>query len=196
MQFMMETFFWERNMQEQTSIQYELDEHNIITDVSAAWDQFALENDGYHVMEKHVKGQSLFSFVKGESTKMMIDLLLNKARLLKKTVTHKYRCDSPDCKRYMEMDIVPVYEGKLVLRHRTLRTEKLNNKIAFEFNPQKAHEHKKPMIRCSVCNRIYIKDQWLEPDQAMAKKWLPVAASLPVIYGICNECRENIRAIG
>lgn len=166
---------------------YRVDSSDHITSVGGAWDQFARDNDGARLLAQHVIGTRLLTHVHGEASRSFVWTLLDAARKLEKQVARGYRCDSPSCRRHMEMRISPEAGGSLVVEHRLLRIEPLNSEIRFVAAPAGGRS----MIgRCSMCNRLRLSGEWREVDQPEVAALAAGGDQIAVIYGVCPDCRE------
>jgi hypothetical protein len=167
---------------------YELDRQDRICRISGPWDDFAEANGtkaGAETVSPFVQsviGRPLHAFIRDDPTRMFLLAVLTSVRKLQRSRTVAYRCDAPDLKRFMQMDVEPLPEGGLRLTHRLLRTELLVP--PFTFRPAVAAD---PVTgrRCSLCNRVEVHGAWVEPDQAAARS-LPQPHA--VRYGLCPVC--------
>lgn len=170
---------------------YWLDEDNRIEQVSGpTWDRFAAENRGDALLGERVLGRSLMDFIAGDTTRMWVHAVISYARLLGKAVSREYRCDSPDERRYMRMDIEPLGDGRLRVDHWLLRTESVPAPIDF----QTATEAERAAFhRCSICNRVRIRGFWVEAHPAVFEHLGTEDATLPVVYAVCDDCQQALR---
>lgn len=158
---------------------YWLDAADRILRVSPGWDVFARANGGEALLGEAVLGQPLRRFVSGDPTRMWLDAVLSLARLKGAAVERAYRCDCPDMKRFMRMQVVPEPGGVLRLEHRILSVEP---REPVHFVPWRGGQGR-PVARCSLCCRIQQDGQWTEAA--------PCSEAYPVIYTVCPECRES-----
>ena len=169
-------------------VSYTLDRANRIVGVGGSWDNFALENDASNLLEPHVLGREIIDFVVGDTTRIFLFTMLDSSRVLEKPITRPYRCDSPQYRRFMEMTLEPRPQGVIELRHRLLRVEAVDYPIKFTAVPGNAP--KGLIKRCSMCNQIKIKGDWLESSEAISKGLLAKADQCQVIYGVCENCQR------
>ncbi len=166
------------------TVVYWVDDHDVVTDVSGDWDGFARENDGGAVLRDLVLGRTLWSFIEGDATRMLLSTLLGAVRTHGKTLVRRYRCDSPTHRRHMEMRLSR--DGDRVrLEHRILREERMTPGVRF-------HYRRGPdaLVRCSMCNRVKLDAEWREASDAAAEGRLPTEAA--VVYSVCARCRTDI----
>lgn len=165
---------------------YCLDREQRITSVSGPWDQFARENGGPDVLAGRVCGRSIWDFVNGDATRMWLNALFQLAFVRNEMVERPYRCDSPDFKRFMRMQIFPETGGVLRVEHELLSLEKRIRPVYI------CHEStiKAPIIhlRCSICGRVKIGGVWEEPGQRHCKS----SGSIVVAYSVCDDCMQPL----
>lgn len=166
-------------------VAYWIDQKAIIRRVNASWNSAALLHEAPEIQEGMIVGQPLFRFISGDSTRMFMEALIQAARIRKQPVRQLYRCDSPSERREMEMLILPEPSGLLRLIHRTIRITPSQRQLRFSTQgPVTARVH-----RCSMCNRLGIRAQWWEPDEAP----LDIdAGTLPVLYRVCPDCQQAL----
>jgi hypothetical protein len=170
-------------------LSYTLDETNAIIAVTGNWDRFAAENGGDDLLSMKIIGQRLDRFIAGDVTRMFVRTMLMSARTLKRNIQRTYRCDSPQIKRFMEMTIVPLGDGVLEVCHRHIRSEPYRYAVAF--TPAAAGTTTGLIKRCSVCNRVRLRQSWRDADDALLSESPPAAGAttqLTVIYGVCPDC--------
>gem|GEM_PF-779485 len=172
---------------EETNVVFVLDKDNNILEVNETWDTFAQENDGQGLTRPEVVNRNLFDFIHGDSTRMFVQVLLDYARILQNTLERDYRCDSDHLKRYMKMVIKPQPDGKIQLENVTVRVEKMVRRVPFRPASPGQHSH----LRCSMCNNLKIRDQWMDPEEALR---LGEVDSLdnPVTYTVCPSCYSSL----
>lgn len=168
---------------------YRLDVTDRIVEVGGAWNEFALANNGTAIVKERVLGSSVFSHVSGDVSVMFLRTLLASARILNRPSTRAYRCDSPACKRFMEMTVIPEGDGSLMLEHRQVRTEVLPQPFVFTASQARSCR----VIRCSMCNRLKTSGAWREPEFAHAEGSVSGTHGNPVIYGVCPTCLDSVR---
>jgi len=166
-------------------LRYTLDANDAIVAVAGDWDLFALANGGEAILAARIVGRRLDDFITGDVTRMFVRTMLMSARTLKREVQRPYRCDSPQMKRLMQMTITPRGSDWLDVCHCQLH--------------QEPWQRPQPIIaaasactgtfikRCSMCNRIRVRQEWGEVDEA-----LPMAARLNVVYGVCPDCLQGV----
>jgi hypothetical protein len=175
-------------------ISYWIDRDNRLVDVGGDWDAFALENETPAVLRDAVLGRSLLDFVAGTETRHLHEVLLERARSSIPLQRMPFRCDSPDLRRFMEMDIASP-DGEVVeYRCRLLRAEP--RALPRAANAGIANE--RTMHMCSWCKKVHLtRDLWVEVEEAVARFGLLEDDVPPqVTHGICNTCLEKLYGEG
>lgn len=164
---------------------------NIIIDVNQAWDCFAQENDSPAATRNGVSGKSIFDLVSGKITKQYWRVMLERAWLSAQPLSMDYRCDSPDTKRWMRMELCRMEDGNMRIIHTLLASEKRLPKIHFRLAQQRSRD---THVCCSMCNRIKAGEQWCEAESLFPseRKIGGEAKFLPVIYGLCADCGKAV----
>lgn len=168
-----------------------LDANDRIVEVGGQWDAFALENEAPHLAGRAVIGTSLMDHIIGTETRMFLQALLQRARLLQRPKVVPYRCDSATLKRFMCMEIRPSIDGTLRIEHRQLYTEPYAVPLRLA-----SADNRSLLPRCSMCNRLRIGTQWMDPG--IAGTSLPSSAErrLPVHECMCPDCRRLGQLVG
>lgn len=167
------------------TVSLKLDAHGVITAVGGAWTAFAEENGGGGTCgEGSVVGRRLLDFVKGDATRMWLEVMLQHARISGRPLERPYRCDSPGEKRYMLMRVLPRAEG-FDIEHEVVRTETMRQPVQLVFErvePARARR------RCSLCNRIETEGAWYEPDDLDGAGRQRFPGPQPVVHVLCPVC--------
>lgn len=169
------------------SLFYRLDKGDRITEIGGSWDRMAQENGGDHLCGQAVLGFPLYDYISGDVSKMFVRTVIDGVRVLGRTRTVPYRCDSPGLRRYMEMSVAFEPGGGVLLEHRQLRTESTGRRFDFQVGVQPL---RKMVIRCSHCNRLKVEGVW---DEAESQLPAERASMVPVIYGVCPQCMDLVR---
>ncbi|MBI2400228.1 MAG: hypothetical protein HYV23_04115 [Deltaproteobacteria bacterium] len=168
-----------------------VDADGYITAVNDEWVEFARENGAPELAREALVGRAIWVFIEGMETRHISRLLLDKARRCGKGLTIPYRCDSPDLKRFMEMEIVPLENGTVEFRSRLLKVEKREPVRLLDPQAGRGNEF---LTICSWCRRARIASVWLELDEVVKKLDLFSSASLPQLtHGVFEDCSQVVR---
>lgn len=161
---------------------YFLNDHDNIVSVDGSWDKFAKDNGGESVQSGDICGSSIWSFIKGDATRMWLEVIFQYVRLHGTSVERLYRCDSPELKRYMRMRIVPEENGTLRVEHEILDTEERAVPVYMQYGTTAS---KNTRQRCSICGRVNI-DGWKE----LTDKEAEALGNILVTYTVCEDCKQ------
>ena len=94
-------------MSEQSRYEYRIDAANTITHVSSAWEEFAQQNDAPELTAAAVYGRPILDFITGPVVRHLYQDLFDRVRQYHRHITVPFRCDGPDVRRFMRLDISP-----------------------------------------------------------------------------------------
>lgn len=161
-----------------------------ISGVNDEWVDFAAENGAPELTKEAVAGRPIWDFMEGKETRHISRLILDKVRKTGRTITLPYRCDSPDFKRYLEMEISRGEDEQVVFRSRVLRLEKREHAGLLD---AQAVRSEKMLTICSWCRRVRTPEGWAEVDDAVRTLGLFSMDTLPQItHGMCEDCSNLV----
>ena len=173
-----------------TRTTYKVGKAKQIIEVGGEWDEFAKENEGERALSRVVIGRSIWDFVTGAPTRMWLEALFQLAELRNEPVERIYRCDSPQLKRMMSMRISPEEEKVLRVENELLSVEPLEKKVVIR------HHSRIPgtdiRMRCSICGKVKVSDQWLEPADLVEQN----PDGIIVAYTVCEPCKQALPKSG
>lgn len=166
---------------------YRVDPEDSIVFANANWYDFACENGEAALIPGVVVGSPLWSFICNSETRHLYEILLKKIRNTGRSVKVPYRCDSPDCRRFMELRIARLANQEVEFRSRILRLELRVPVRLLEGNVERTEEL---LIMCSWCKKVAVPDKgWVEVEEAVNVLRLFDKPRLPRIsHGICDPC--------
>jgi hypothetical protein len=182
-------------MPDDHDLSYRLDNQDRIIEVGGDWDRIARENDGGEVVAERVLGTTLYTHVSDGPGRMFVWTMLDSVRKLFRPSTKLYRCDSPDCKRQMEMTILPQSGGGLLVQHRTIKIEPLAPRVRYVGQAWQRSSGLRGglVLRCSMCVKLKIDGVWYEPEVAIRAGLIEPGGIAKVAYGVCEHCSEVAR---
>lgn len=163
-----------------------------ITEVGGSWDRFARENGALEVVRENVLGTKLLRHISGSAQKMWMEAVIMAvrnqmmvARMSRSNPvspnnaeTRRYRCDSEEARRLMEMTVYPISNDRLRAEHVLLKEERMPNRVFIA----PAIDSEIARRRCGVCNRVELDAEWLDPFT------LGRDSLHEVTYDICHQC--------
>lgn len=159
--------------------------------MNEAWDRFAAANAGRSVTSDRILQRSLWDYITDETTRELYRQILKQIRE-GRTVRFTLRCDSPDCRRLLQMDVGRGAGNTVEFRTRTL-SEESRDPIDLPTAQQGASGE---LIRtCGWCKKLFVDGAWLEIEPALQSLELFERSALPKLtHGICEPCYERIQS--
>jgi hypothetical protein len=170
---------------------HRIDRDGRIRFVNDAWLSFAAENR-WGESAREVLGSPLMAHISDAQTRHIYDLLLERVHEKGRDIRFHYRCDSPDCRRFMEMWIHHDRAlDQIVFRSRVLRLE-TREPVAL-LDSGLAERSGDVLMVCSWCKAVEAGHVWVEVEQAVERLDLFAPEALPPIsHGICPDCSERM----
>jgi hypothetical protein len=162
--------------------------------VNDAWLAFAAEN-GWRISAKEVVGSDLMEHITDLETRHIYGLLIDRAWRQGRRARFNYRCDSPDCRRFMEMRINHDSTlDQVVFRSRVLHMER--RAPVDLMNPLHDTRSDEILRVCGWCKAVRVEDAWLEVELAVEKLGILSEQVLPQIsHGICPGCSKRMASV-
>jgi hypothetical protein len=168
---------------------HRVDAGDRIVSADENWVAFAAENGLPSLTAEAVRGKVLWDFISERTTREFYVILAQKARKSGKMISVPFRCDGPECRRFMRMVILPVRDDGLEFRSVLVREEA--RRRAALFDPQAPRSDELIPV-CAWCKKVKAWD-WMEVEQAVEELRLFEETRLPAItHGICPECRAAL----
>ncbi|MGB5832096.1 MAG: hypothetical protein WBG92_08910 [Thiohalocapsa sp.] len=179
---------------DQRSFIHRTDADGKICYVNAAWLAFAAEN-GWGAGTSQALGSELMASITDLQTRHIYGLLMNRVRESGRPVRFSFRCDSPDCRRLMEMQMR--YDRVLQefeFCSRALHIERRETMPLLDAS--RATPSIETLSVCSWCKAVLAEHAWIEVEQALIRLRLFAADALPQIsHGICPACSVRLRHV-
>lgn len=177
-----------------TDLEYCLNAEDQISSINEEWLSFAEANEGRTLLPPGIVGRSLWDFIGDMETQHLYRVLHRRVRTLGKPVRLSFRCDGPERRRLLQLDILPQRDQELLYRVRTLKQE-LRAPIPL-LDPQRPRT-KGFLTMCGWCKRVAVSSRgWLEVEEAVAALALFDEPFPPQLtHGVCEECSEGLSAI-
>ncbi|WP_339132534.1 MAG: hypothetical protein WGN25_10440 [Candidatus Electrothrix sp. GW3-4] len=178
-------------MTDYSCTRYLIDRTNRIESVDEAWFYFASQNGGEELMSDMVLSRDISSFISCGSCQELYDMLITSVRVNRKAIEFPFRCDSPEKRRYMKMEMAPQDKGKIVFTSYLEREEVRTPVFFLESSVQRSQ---KIITICSWCKCIRKDDaSWVDVEEAVEKMVLFTRDQLPKLsHGICPVCYERL----
>jgi len=166
---------------------YAVDPADNIVFVNQDWLNFARDNDFYAVQRDAVIGDHLWHHVADPAVQHLYKTIFDRVRDGARLSDLAYRCDAPDCRRYMQMDICRLGGEMVRITSRIVR-EEFRDPVPLLSDFQDRSED--IVTICSFCKKVRMRaDLWVEVETAIRRLGLAAAWPLPHLsHGICEAC--------
>lgn len=174
---------------------YRLDGLDRLIFANLNWFDFARENGADALLDQRLTlGKPIWSFISDPTIRQLFRKLGEKVRKTATAVTLPFRCDSPDCRRFMEMEIRPRAKDGIEFRSRVLREER---REPIQLLSADRDHSEGTLIMCSWCKKVSVPALgWVELETAIKGLNLFCASPYPQIsHGICEDCARAIRSV-
>jgi len=177
---------------DQRSFIWTIDDGDKLVYVNDAWLAFAQENLSPHLMAALVLDQSIWRFIQGQETIYLYKQIFRRVRAGKSPVKFPFRCDSPDCRRFMEMKLSLLSGDAIEFVSHIIREEWRQPLDLLDASRDRSEEFLKI---CSWCKKIHIPGRgWGEIEAAIEPLDLFGHHSMPrMTHTICDSCYDAIK---
>ena len=146
---------------------YRIDSDDTIVSVSDNWQTFADANAwGGSLRPENVVGHTIWEFIEGLETQYLYQELFRRVREGISSRAIPFRCDSPSERRYLELFIKLLPDGKIEIISKILRSESRSPVRLLAADTARSTEL---VTLCSMCKRIKVSpEQWVEIEDGLA----------------------------
>ena len=179
-----------------TTYEYTIDGDDVIRHVNDAWKDFALENHG-QVLADGVVGSWLWQHLAGREVKPLYRALVERVRDRQVRIEVPFRCDAPDLRRHMALELIPLPASAVRFSCRVVTEEPLAPVKVLD--PSLESDPHRMIRMCAWCKRIEGgAGDWLELEEALSDLELFQMETVPgITHGVCPECQSVVlRGLG
>jgi hypothetical protein len=164
-----------------------IDAADKIVHVNDDWLAFAGENTAPQLTASLVLNQPIWRFIQGKETSYLYQQIFSRVRDGMSPVQFPFRCDSPDCRRFLEMDLSLLPGDAIRLISHIVREEWREPVGILDASRDRSGEFLKI---CSWCKKILIPGRgWGEIEAAIEPLELFGHHSMPQLtHTICDSC--------
>lgn len=166
---------------------YSIDGADSVVSVSDTWLAFARENGAPELTRDFVVGESLWEFIKGDTTKLLYKQLVQHVRDTDTTLVVPFRCDSPSVQRDMRLEIKQTCKGEVEFAGVLLSAKPRSYLPVLDARVPLTSDI---LTLCSCCKRALVEAiGWLRLEDAVVLSHCFEADSRPRLrYSICPKC--------
>jgi hypothetical protein len=173
-------------------LSYAIDEDDYLVKVDDGYYCFAEDNDWDGARSS--LGRLLWDFVAGKELEKLQRMLVRRIRDEVRSVDLPFRCDGPEVRREMDIQIAARSSGRFVLFTARLRSEQ-QRPAPQPLLSVDSPRGKEMLTMCGWCDRFLVDGRWVEVEEAAAQLGLFRLAEMPTIsHGICPDCGETLLA--
>jgi len=166
---------------------YWVDGNDRIIFVDANWLAFAQQNGMGRSNLKPVIGTSLWSHISDITTRHFYQLLMTDVRNTSRPATVAFRCDGPECRRFMELRITGAGRKDLEFRSRLLREERRERMALLDSDTPRSSEM---LLMCLWCKKVKT-SAWQEVEAAVNEFRLFEQDRMPMVSHVtCPACES------
>ena len=168
-----------------------VDAEDRIAFVDASWAAFAEENGAPALTAESVRGTPLWNYVSENVTQEFYRIFMRKVRATGRTIVVPFRCDGPECRRFMEMSILPLGNGALEFRSALLREEARPRVDLLDPDFPRTDQL---LTLCAWCKKVKLAG-WVEVEESVRQLGLFEQARLPQItHSVCPACEGTFES--
>jgi hypothetical protein len=180
---------WRSTMNER--FEYTINRDDVITHVNDDWKAFAEENSGEGLGDR-VVGTWLWQHLAGVEVKHLFKALVERVREEGSTVKVPFRCDAPELRRFMVLELTSLPDGGIQFSSWIEREE--DREPMSLLVPDREADPDLMVKMCAWCKRIHAApDRWRELEDALGELGLFHLERLPrITHGVCKECQARV----
>ena len=177
---------------DQRSFIWVIDNADNFVYVNDDWLAFAGENGAPQLTAASVLNQPIWRFIQGQETSYLYNQIFSRVRAGRSPVKFPFRCDSPDCRRFMEMKLSLLPADAIQFTAQMLREEWRDPGDLLDAPRDITREFLKI---CSWCKKINIPGHsWGEIEAAIVALDLFGHHLTPrMTHTICDSCYGAIK---
>lgn len=175
---------------------YRIDAQDRLIRVGEPWQRFAEHNQGPPELSRPeaVIGRSLWDFITGIETRHLYQHLVSRARTGVRLSAIPFRCDSPQERRFLTLDIRLLGGQELEFRSTLVRSERRSALRLLDLQVPRSLQ----VVRlCSMCKAIALPpDRWLELEEGLQALRIFEEERMPQLtHGLCPPCFQRSMAV-
>jgi hypothetical protein len=169
-----------------------IDDQDHLVRVDPGYYRFAEENGWGGAGES--LGRSLWDFVAGDDLERLERMLVRRIRDETRSVELPFRCDGPEVRREMDLEIAANSSGRYVVFSARMRSE-VRREEAQPLLAPRAPRGDPTLTMCGWCDRFLAGGEWVEVEEVAIRLGLFRLDELPEIgHQICPDCTGMLMA--
>jgi hypothetical protein len=183
--------------------EYVIDADDVIVFVNESWKTFAEEN-GDAGLGDRVVGTWLWQHMSGLEVKHLFRVLLERVREGRRVVRVPFRCDAPDVRRHMMLEVTPLPDD--AVRFVSWMEEEEGRPKVEILDASRTESEDHFLRMCAWCKRVEVSvgepsyewvsegpKNWRELEDALMELDLLSQEPLPrITHGVCGDCKSRV----
>jgi hypothetical protein len=170
---------------------YCIDANDRLVEFNDGWTTFAEANNGQHLHPSRIKGRRLWDFIDDPTTNNLYHTMVQRLRKGGPAIQFELRCDSPDRRRLLAMEMTAEARGSVRFNVTCVREEPSSNAVSL---PELQPSPEILVNMCGWCKRVQVPSgEWLEAEVAIQTLGIFGTIAPPgLTHGMCPECYASI----
>ncbi|MEX2471452.1 MAG: hypothetical protein WEA34_04690, partial [Gemmatimonadota bacterium] len=174
-------------------IEYVVKPDGTVVEIRGIWDDFARTNGAGGLTIANVVGHDLCDFVSGPATRLVYDALIERVGRTRAPIHFTFRCDAPDVRRHMRMDVMGDGSENVRFSSRIVSEEPRPRQALLSTDVDRSDV---TVVMCSWCKRVKQDDNWVEVEEYVESTGLMEEERFPQLsHGLCPECAAKMEAL-
>ncbi|MBC7894313.1 MAG: hypothetical protein H7066_02815 [Cytophagaceae bacterium] len=175
-----------------SDVAYRIDATDRIVTVSDGWVSFAEANGGERVLPPRILGTSLWSSIADSATREVYRVMLGRVRKGVGAVRFQFRCDSPDVRRLLEMQVTVSGGDEVAFQTHLVQSQPRTEVGALHSDTTRSEAI---LTICGWCMQVPVNGEWLEIEEAITALGLFAGSATPQLsHGMCPACYSTMMA--
>src|SRR5260370_24213913 len=167
-----------------------LDASDAIAFVSEGWLESARATGSPDLTETAVLGRPFSDFVADPVSVQLYQLVFRRVRRTGHPIRVPFRCETPNERWHMEMEVRAVGDGTLECRNQTVLVERRAPASA----PETDDRSQSFLTLCSWCKKAKLPEgAWVDVEAAAQRMELFLGVAPQLTHGVCPSCRTALR---
>ena len=165
---------------------HRVDNRGRMSYVNTPWLDFAAEND-WPVTAIEILGQPLMASVSDPQLRYLYGLLMARLRDGAGPFRFPYRCDAPDCRRYMQMEMLYSHDAREIEFRSQIR--RIERRTSQDLLDARHPTDQRQLDICSSCKRVATRHGWMELEDGVLSLRLLDCERVPrTRHCLCPGC--------
>lgn len=175
-----------------TGFRYRIDGQNMIVSVGEDWDDRTHALEAAAPESKDVLGTCILEHVTGSENRQIFSLLFAQCRKTRQTLFVQFRCDGPELRRWMELEIRPLADRRIEVISRLVSSATRPYVALLDCLVKRSDNM---VTICSWCKRVQVGAVWEEVEDAVNLLGLFKNEAQPSLQqGMCEQCEQAVMA--